>query len=200
MEIKFRGISLDTGKWVYGYAVFFCFIECANIVHKQGMNEMQHSAVDPNTVSQFSGLLDKNLKEIYYGDYLRIRKPYRTTQTHTGDNIPNGSYTEPMEAGIKEISGVVVFKDGCFCFDDFDKSEALPLCWEIVEWDLEMIKEAISYNNPDKFVFDDPEEGDLQYLIEEVAKVKDSQELIKYLGVEVFGGNIYENPDDLTQF
>lgn len=40
MEIKFRGISLDTGKWVYGYAVFDSKKECANIVHKQGMNEV----------------------------------------------------------------------------------------------------------------------------------------------------------------
>lgn len=118
----------------------------------------------------------------------------RITQTHTGDNIPNGSYTEPMEAGIKERGGTVVFSEGCFMIegDDFSSSP-YPLFWAETIWDLDSIKDAISYGgNADRFTFDDPEEGDLQYLIEE-CKLKTVEEFLNHInGLEIIG-NIYEN-------
>jgi hypothetical protein len=141
-----------------------------------------------------------NGNEIYEADIVKYKKPYRTTQTHTGYNIPNGSYTEPMEPGIMEIEGVVTFTEGMFSIDKFDCDDNLqnPLSWCIQEWDLESIKDAISWTRKDPGWFDDPEDGDLIYLISDVAKVKDSDELIQYLsGIEVIG-NIYENPELLT--
>lgn len=71
-EIKFRGKSLDTGKWEYGYVIFDTLKENANIVNKKGMNEMQMNAVNPNTVGEFVGLFDKNGKECYEGDFATI--------------------------------------------------------------------------------------------------------------------------------
>jgi uncharacterized phage protein (TIGR01671 family) len=80
--IKFRGLSLDTGKWVYGYAIFDSKKENASIVCKQGNSENHHWAVIPETVVQYVGLTDKNGKEIYSGD--EIRFPYNDEMEENG--------------------------------------------------------------------------------------------------------------------
>ncbi len=71
-ENKFRGLSEDTGKWVYGYVAYDSKKENAVIIHKQGNNEMQHTAVIPESVGEYSGLNDKNELEIYEADIVSV--------------------------------------------------------------------------------------------------------------------------------
>lgn len=145
---------------------------------------------------QYTGLRDKNGKEIYEGDVVCWAKPYRTTQTHTGDNIPNGSYTEPMEPGIKYFESVVEFRDGAFMIKNDDHSnDFFPIWFVQTSWDLKSIYDAIDIRG---MIFDDPEEGDLQYLINDVAKVDSVEALINHLSLEVIG-NIYSNPELLKE-
>jgi hypothetical protein len=65
--IKYRAISLDTNKWVFGYGLMYSqdFNE-ANIIHKQGNNLMNNTAVNPETICMFTGFYDKHGKEIYF--------------------------------------------------------------------------------------------------------------------------------------
>mgnify|MGYP004473420961 FL=1 len=92
-SIRFKAKRLDGKGWVEGYF----YAECGNtyiIEDRQSesmLNRNEAHQVDPSTVCQFTGLADKNGKEIWEGDYL----------TPINDS-------EAMK---------VIFKEGSFGFD-----------------------------------------------------------------------------------
>lgn len=106
MEYKFRGKRVDNNEWVYGFILYTNgninqsghLLSAGWYIYNPEKNISL--GVIPKSVGLFIGILDKNFKEIYGGDIVKIQ-------------IKIGYC--PIE-----FKAIIQFRNGCFWFDGID--------------------------------------------------------------------------------
>lgn len=100
-EMRCRGKSIETGKWIYGYYAYVCGRH--QIAYENPDGFYCEEEVMPYTIGRYTGLQDRNKNDIYEKDKCRNQ---------------NGA------------EFVVKFKNGCFfpSFDDINEKYCQCIC------------------------------------------------------------------------
>ena len=164
--IKFRGYNKKRGEWLYGSHILnrgAHFIAPDEFAEGRTWEDYE---VTLESIGQFTGLTDKNGREIYEGD---IIKWYEIG--HSDHDV-----LEPPEDYIKECMEVVEFVGGTFCVYREDAPSPIPVEFLTEEWQAnedDMFKWVYNTDEYPNITVDD------MYICEVIGNIHDNPHMIE---------------------
>lgn len=119
-EIKFKALTLS-GDWVVGEPHINCRMPH---IHMDAFN---YRPIKADTLCQFTGLYDKEGKEIYEGDILSCYIDELDSDYHVDGDFLNDIKKRQVKRQITEVHGVVVYKNGSFALETYNKMHEFDL-------------------------------------------------------------------------
>lgn len=167
-NIKFRGLTLKKDTlgsrrfWVTGEAHVNC--KKPHIHTDMGTMEL----VDPETITEYTGLQDRNGRDMYEGDIIKY---------YAFDVREDGEHIWMTQTYIKEVWSEITFNDGAFVMDN---STGFPLMYLTKAYQVkdDFDEEYLNACNLDEFKPVCPTCNDL-YLAEVVGNRFENPELLE---------------------
>lgn len=135
--IKFRGLRTDGKGWVYGMLFHNNKIVTETVSYESPLVEKgspcykyEYINIIPETVGQFTGLHDKNGKEIYEGDIVSYK---HTIQNYDDDDILNPRHYKTPQYETKIFKSDVKYRYNSFIIMDDSKWNDLEVIGNIYE-------------------------------------------------------------------
>lgn len=157
-EIKFRGKTINGNEWIYGPTISQGTIKRKANKWFMEVAENKWKGLQPNTLGQYTGLEDKNGKEIYEGDILRVEE-----FKNESDSIEKSEeFYEVFD--LEDMKGEKI------------REYITPVCWEYGAFAISVSQENDTYLD---VLFGDMRRSFPIFIFEIIGNIHDNPELLK---------------------
>lgn len=157
-EIKFRGKTINGNEWIYGQTISQGTIKRKANKWFMEVAENKWKGLQPNTLGQYTGLKDKNGKEIYEGDILRVEE-----FKNESDSIEKSKeFYEVFD--LEDMKGEKI------------REYITPVCWEYGAFAISVSQENDTYLD---VLFGDMRRSFPIFIFEIIGNIHDNPELLK---------------------